>query len=326
MPPLRSTRSPFHQNRSRVTRASLDHKVFSWFQKCSEEPFWGRMSANEQSGTVNALFEDDEIEIWGSEENDSDFGSFFREKGCEGGSIELDCLTLETQSTIPDLEFGETPRPYIDEHFPLVVDSDGLSSIFSDRYSTEITKCRNCGGVREDRVAVGRNLFECFSLGTRSSIADEEPEIEEANFPWDVQMPPCGHRIEAFQELEDHMASVPEILEAFTATYPPCWSRYRRIKSFLEMYGDAEAALTGLVSEDRESPPSLNQKLVWAHGGNVGVSFPAFKLLSSLFPAFEKLCRKSFPEDTEDQIVEGFVHLVYHGLRCAKMDCKGCRR
>jgi hypothetical protein len=142
-----------------------------------------------------------------------------------------------------------------------------------------------------------------------------------ANFPWDVQMPPCEHRIESFQELEEHLASVPDILEAFTATYPPCWSRYRRIKRFFEKYGNAEASVKHLVSEDGGSPPSLNLKLVSAQWGIVDVSFPAIELLSSLFPAYEKIRRKSFPEDTEDQIIEEFVHLVYNGLFCTNPGC-----
>jgi hypothetical protein len=137
-------------------------------------------------------------------------------------------LTLHTQSTGPELEFGETPPPYPDENVPS--DSD-----FEDKFITDwesegckpvIAKCKNWGGTRRNLLLPdGEILRFDFSLGTRSSIPDEEPGIEVANFPWDVQMPPCEHRIESFQELEEHLASVPDILEAFTATYPPCWSR-----------------------------------------------------------------------------------------------------
>jgi hypothetical protein len=85
------------------------------------------LTANEQTGTLDLNFSEDEID-----DTPWSFGYQFgwEDKDCECENVELDRLTLHTQSTGPELEFGETPPPYPDENVPS--DSD-----FEDKFITD---------------------------------------------------------------------------------------------------------------------------------------------------------------------------------------------
>jgi hypothetical protein len=76
----------------------------------------------------------------------------------------------------------------------------GASALNVEKYLRE-RSCLLCPQVR--------------SSNTVWATKDILRESEYPQFPWDVEPPPCRRQIHSFEELEEHVTKVPELVEPF---------------------------------------------------------------------------------------------------------------
>jgi hypothetical protein len=131
-------------------------------------------------------------------------------------------------------------------------------------------------------------------------------------FPWDLRFPPCGRKIESFEELEEYMSRIPEIQEAYNLTYHRDndeGGKFVAVKRFLELLARGGS---GYLLRLRESGlKMLPYDLLFGERPLEGiVSAKAFYLLCSLYFAFEKEDQKRQRTSTRGQTMKKFVEIV----------------